>query len=117
MPDRVLDWRLFRYAMTAAEHGSFRRVAAALNVQQSTVSRGIRNIEHRLGATLFERSHSGIRPTQAGDRFLKEASLGFDLLGTMPSEAEEEILDQRSDTRSGPLSWPRLPPSLPRPLD
>lgn len=80
MPDRILDLRLFRYAMTAAEHGSFRRAAAALNVQQSTVSKGIRNLEHRLGATLFERGHSGIRPTAAGDRFLEEAGLGFNHL-------------------------------------
>lgn len=80
MPDLLLDLRLFRYAMTAADHGSFRRAAAALNVQQSTVSKGIRNLEDRLGAMLFERSHSGIRPTLAGDRFLNEASLGFDCL-------------------------------------
>jgi len=80
VPDHIVDVRLFRYALASAEHGSFRRVAAALNVQQSTVSKGIRNLEHRLGVTLFERSHSGIRPTVAGVRFLEEASLGFDHL-------------------------------------
>jgi DNA-binding transcriptional LysR family regulator len=74
----ALDFRLFRYALASAEHGSFRRAAAALNVQQSTVSKGIRNLEHRLGATLFERGHSGIRPTPVGDQFLEDASLGFD---------------------------------------
>ncbi|MER8777032.1 LysR family transcriptional regulator [Mesorhizobium sp. M0977] len=80
MPDRILDLRLFRYALTSAEHGSFRRAAAALNVQQSTVSRGVRSLEHRVGAELFERDHAGIRPTPAGDRFLEEATLGFDHL-------------------------------------
>lgn len=80
MPDRVLDLRLFRYALASAEHGSFRRAAAALNVQQSTVSRGIRNLEYRLGSSLFERGHAGIRPTPAGQWFLTEASLGFDHL-------------------------------------
>lgn len=80
MPNHVLDLRLFRYAVVSAEHGSFRRAAAALNVQQSTVSRGIRNLEHRLGAKLFERSHAGVRPTLAGDRFLQDATLGFDRL-------------------------------------
>lgn len=78
MPDRVLDLRLFRYALASAEHGSFRRAAASLNVEQSTVSRGVRNLEHRVGADLFERGHAGIRPTPAGDRFLEEATLGFD---------------------------------------
>lgn len=80
MPSHALDFRLFRYALASAEHGSFRRAAAALNVQQSTVSKGIRNLEHRLGATLFERGHSGVKTTAAGDRFLQEASLGFDHL-------------------------------------
>lgn len=80
MADPSLDLRLFRYALAAAEHGSFRRAAAMLNVQQSSVSRGIRNLEHRLGIELFERDHAGIRPTPAGDRFLEEATRGIDHL-------------------------------------
>lgn len=80
MPDRAIDVRLFRYALASAEHGSFRRAAAALNVQQSTVSKGIRNLEYRVGVPLFERSHAGIRATSAGRRFLEEAGLGFDHL-------------------------------------
>lgn len=88
MPDHFVDFRLFHYALTSAEHGSFRRAAAALNVQQSTVSRGVRNLEHRVGAELFERSHAGIRPTPAGDRFLQEATLGFDHLRRAMRHAE-----------------------------
>lgn len=80
MPDRILDLRLFRYALASAEYGSIRRAAEALNVQHSTVSKGIRNLEHRIGAELFERHHSGVRITPAGDRFIKEANLGFDHL-------------------------------------
>ncbi|MDB5203925.1 MAG: hypothetical protein JWP26_3824 [Devosia sp.] len=41
MPERIRDLRHFHYALASAEHGSFRRAAAALNVQQSTVSRGV----------------------------------------------------------------------------
>lgn len=78
MQNPILDFRLYRYALVAAEHGSFRRAAAALNLQQSTISRGVRSLEHRVGAELFERSHAGIRPTPAGERFLHEAALGFD---------------------------------------
>lgn len=77
---RLLDFRLFRYALASAEHGSFRRAAAALNVQHSAVSRGVQSLEHRLKAKLFERDHAGIRPTPAGERFLEEAALGFDHL-------------------------------------
>lgn len=78
MPDRILDFRKFRYALASAEHGSFRKAAAALNVQQSTVSREVRSLEHRIGTELFERSHAGVRPTPAGKRFLKEAALSFE---------------------------------------
>lgn len=78
MSDRILDVRFFRFALAAAEYGSFRKAATALNVQQSSVSRGVRSLEHRVGAALFERSHSGIRPTPAGERFLEEAALGFE---------------------------------------
>lgn len=88
MPDLIFDLRLVRYALASAEHGSFRRAAAALNVQQSTVSRGVRSLEDRVKAKLFERDHSGIRPTPAGDRFLEEATLGLDHLRRALKRAE-----------------------------
>lgn len=88
MPPHFVDFRLFTYALVSAEHGSFRRAAAALNLQQSTVSRGVRTLEHRVGAELFERNHAGIRPTPAGDRFLQEATLGFDHLKRAMRQAE-----------------------------
>jgi DNA-binding transcriptional LysR family regulator len=75
-----MDLRHFHYALVSAEHGSFRRAAAVLNVQQSTVSRGVRSLENLVGAELFERGHAGIRPTSVGDWFLQEATLGFDHL-------------------------------------
>ncbi|RUV71879.1 MAG: LysR family transcriptional regulator [Mesorhizobium sp.] len=78
MPATVPDFRLFQYAFASVEHGSFRRAAAALNVQQSTISRSVRSLEDRVGAKLFERGHAGIRPTPAGNRFLEEVTLGFD---------------------------------------
>lgn len=80
MPKHIPDLRQFQYALAAAEHRSFRRAAAALLVEQSTVSRGVRSLEHRLGIELFERDHAGIRPTAAGDRFLEEATHGIDRL-------------------------------------
>lgn len=88
MPKNLVDFRLFQYALSSAEQGSFRQAAATLNVEQSTVSRGVRNLEHRVGAALFERDHSGVRPTPAGDQFLQEATLGFDHLKRALERAE-----------------------------
>nr|WP_246368472.1 LysR family transcriptional regulator [Aurantimonas endophytica] len=68
--------RYLRYAVLAAEHGSFRRTAEILDVSQSTVSRRIQILERRLGIALFERHRSGARATLAGERFLKEAAVG-----------------------------------------
>ncbi|MBB3774004.1 hypothetical protein FHS55_004654 [Angulomicrobium tetraedrale] len=56
----------WRFILAAAEEGSFRRAADRLGVQQSTLSRRIRDIEDAMGATLFARSHAGVRPTFAG---------------------------------------------------
>ncbi|MBS7590260.1 LysR family transcriptional regulator [Ancylobacter defluvii] len=63
----------WRFILAAAEEGSFRRAADRLGVQQSTLSRRIRDIEDAMGATLFARSHAGVRPTFAGRRLLGPA--------------------------------------------
>lgn len=80
MSDQFFELRLLRYALASAEHGSFRRAALALGVQQSSVSKAVGNLEHIIGMPLFERNHAGVRPTLTGERFLWEASLGFDHL-------------------------------------
>lgn len=78
MPDLTLDLRNLRCALVAAERGSFRRAAGELGLQQSTVSRRVQLLEHRLGAKIFERHSSGIRATPAGARFLHAAAEGAD---------------------------------------
>jgi len=76
--DHLLDLRLLRYALASSEHGSFRQAALALGVQQSSVSKGVGDLERRVGASLFYRDHAGVRTTSAGEDFLKEAALGLD---------------------------------------
>jgi DNA-binding transcriptional LysR family regulator len=80
MPDLALDLRYLRFAIAAAEHGSLRQTALALNVSQSTVSRRIQLLEHRLGFTLFRRDRKGTHLTPAGENFLKEAAPGLNQL-------------------------------------
>jgi DNA-binding transcriptional LysR family regulator len=69
----VVDLQHLRYAVAAADHGSFRRAAEVLLLQQSTLSRCIRQLEHSLGMTVFERSSGGVRATTAGRHFLRTA--------------------------------------------
>jgi DNA-binding transcriptional LysR family regulator len=56
-----------------ADAQSFSRAAAALNVKQSTLSRRVAGLEHRLGIKLFERSTRGAIPTEQGKAFLSVA--------------------------------------------
>lgn len=59
-----------RYLVAAAEHRSFRRAAATLNVTQPTLSKRIRELEEHLGTQLFERTSGGARLTATGEDYL-----------------------------------------------
>ncbi len=62
-----------RTVIAAAEHGSFRRAAAALDVKQSTLSRRGRRLGDYLGVKLFERSSGGVHVTAAGGDVVRTA--------------------------------------------
>ncbi len=61
------------YFVAAAEHRSFRRAAAALNISQPTLSKRIREFEERLGMALFNRSTGGAHLTPDGREFVLAA--------------------------------------------
>lgn len=69
----AVDLVHLRYAIAAADHGSFRRAAEALLLRQSKLSRYIRQLEHSIGMVVFERSSGGVQPTSAGRDFLRTA--------------------------------------------
>ena len=68
-----IDIRQLRHAVIAADFGSFRQAADACLIKQPTLSRSIRQLEHCVGAPIFERSSGGITPTSAGRDFLRMA--------------------------------------------
>jgi len=67
------DIRQLRYAIAAADHGSFYRAARALDIEQSTLSRNILKLERVVGTPIFERSRAGVTTTLAGSTFLRGA--------------------------------------------
>jgi DNA-binding transcriptional LysR family regulator len=67
------ELKQLRFCLAAADHGSFRRAAAALQVESSILSRAVRAMELRLGVDLFIRSRVGVRPSSAGTAFLRNA--------------------------------------------
>lgn len=70
---KALELKHLRSAVAAADCGSLRQAAELLRLQQSTLSRSIRQIEHGLGVTIFERSSGGVKPTPAGRSVLRLA--------------------------------------------
>lgn len=77
-----------RYVIAAADHGSFRRAGSVLGVDQSVVSRRIRDIEEEIGSTLFRRHHDGVKLTKVGRQFLDRARGAVNQIGLALSDAE-----------------------------
>jgi len=69
----TFDIRQLRYAIAAADHGSFYRAARALDIEQSTLSRNIVKLERSIGMPIFERSRAGVTMTLAGNAFIRGA--------------------------------------------
>ncbi|WP_428977726.1 LysR family transcriptional regulator [Rhodoligotrophos defluvii] len=73
LPRSRIKLQHLRYFVAAAEHGSFRKAGRELEIEESAISRRIRDMEDELGASLFQRHAGGVRLTLAGQRFLGPA--------------------------------------------
>jgi DNA-binding transcriptional LysR family regulator len=69
----TLDLRQLRHVLALAEHGSFGRAAAALHMTQPALSRSVKVLEEQIGAELFERSATGVTPTDDGRLLIQRA--------------------------------------------
>lgn len=65
--------RQLQYLVALCEHLHFGRAAAELNVTQSTLSTGLRELENNLGITLVERTNKSVAFTPAGDKIVDRA--------------------------------------------
>ncbi|MFD7920312.1 transcriptional regulator CynR [Streptomyces sp. NPDC059740] len=68
-----VELRHLRYLLAVAEHGSFTRAAEDLHVSQPTLSQQIRRLEKAVGLPLLERTARTVRPTDAGEVYLRHA--------------------------------------------
>ena len=74
---RLRDLHVF---FTVVEWGSLAKAAAHLRVSQPAVSQLIADLEHALGARLFDRSPRGVVPTLYGRALLARGRAAFDEL-------------------------------------
>ncbi len=87
-----------RNVRAIAEHGSLRGAARALGLAQPALTRSVHELEHELGAPLFERRRRGMTLTRAGEAFVCRAN---SILGDL-RRAREEV-EQISGNTQGTL--------------
>lgn len=69
-----MELRHLRYFIAIGKEQHFGRAAEKLHIDQSALSRAIRDLEYDLGTQLLERTTRNTRLTWAGEVFLKEAT-------------------------------------------
>ena len=67
----IRHMRVWRYLDAVARAGSFRKAAETLNVTATALQRRVQDVEADLGAELFERLPTGVRPTAAGEAMIR----------------------------------------------
>lgn len=77
---RRLKLRDLHVFLTVADCGSMGKAAARLGLTTPTVSEGIADLEHAIGAKLFDRGSQGVTPTIYGKALLKRGLVAFDEL-------------------------------------
>lgn len=81
--------------------GSFRKAAELLSVKHSALSRTVAQLEAQVGAALFERSATGVRPTLAGLHFLKHANAILEQLDALLKSTSRIARGQSDQLRVG----------------
>jgi DNA-binding transcriptional LysR family regulator len=73
-----LETRELAYFLAVAEELHFGRAATRLGIAQPALSKTIRQLERRLGVTLFERTSRAVALTEAGRVLTREARVALD---------------------------------------
>jgi DNA-binding transcriptional LysR family regulator len=85
----AIDLRGLTLAIAVARSGSIRVAARGAGLTASAVSRRLRALEDGLGVSLFERRPSGVKLTEAGERFLADATRLLDEVRDAASRARD----------------------------
>ncbi len=111
-PNRLPSIHALAAFESAARLGGFGQAAAELCITPSAVSHRIRQLESQLGESLFDRSPTGVRLSDAGLRYLGNVREAFDKLAQLAPDDEPPPLRLRvgaPPTFARNLLIPRLP--------
>lgn len=94
-----MELRHLRYFIAVAEELHFARAAERLHIEQSPLSRAIKDLEFHLGVQLFERTTRTTRLTWAGQVFLDEAKHVLSALEQAKDSAKAAATGYRGQLR------------------
>ena len=86
------DWSLWRSFSAVVEQGSLSAAARKLGLSQPTLGRHIEALEQALGVSLFERTLSGLKPTEIALRLYEPVT------GAQRALAEAAIMAEGTST-------------------
>ena len=87
------------YLLEVCRHGSFSKAADALLVSRPAISRAMKDLEDEFGVAIFQRTTTGVVPTEAGEIILDKSKKISHLIGELRSEvsALKSSEDDRND--------------------
>lgn len=105
-----LEIRHLRVLVTVADYGSVTKAAAALGLSQPSLSAQVGRIERLLGAKVFERTRTGVAPTERGKSVLAKARLVLaDMAELRVVDVGEDGPERALELRLGAMTGPLLP--------
>lgn len=76
-----------RYLVAIAQNGSVSAAAKQLYVAQPNVSKALKSLEDEYGLRVFERTSTGMLPTEGGRRFIAQAERVLEEIGKLEQDA------------------------------
>jgi DNA-binding transcriptional LysR family regulator len=99
--EELIELRQLRYFVTLTEELHFARAAERLQMEQSPLSRAIREMERMLGVRLFERTTRSTRITRAGTVLLDYARRALALVEQASTSVRSAALGHSNQLRIG----------------
>lgn len=79
-----------RYLVAIMKWGSVSAAAKQLYAAQPNVSKALKNLEEEYGLRIFERSSTGMIPTEQGKRFIRQAQRVLQQVDELAQEAHQQ---------------------------